>query len=119
MDELFCGSPIKTSKSRSSITDHIIAATGYKFNIQSLPFFSQSLKLQLKHEQQSPLLSSNFESSVSGLYFTSLGSANSFGPAMRFLAGADHTARRISNHLARGQHLHIPPFAKSEKCPEF
>ena len=101
------------------ITDHVIAATGYKFNIQNLPFFNQSLKVRLKHEQQSPRLSANFESSVPGLYFTSLGSANSFGPAMRFLAGADYTARRIANHLARGQHLDIRPFAKSEKCPEF
>ena len=101
------------------ITDHVIAATGYKFNIQNLPFLSQSVKLQLRHEQQSPRLSSQFESSVPGLYFTGLGSANSFGPAMRFVAGADYTARRISRHLAHGQHLRIRPFAKSEKCPEF
>ena len=101
------------------ITDHVIAATGYKFNIQNLPFLSQSLKLQLRHEQQAPRLSSNFESSISGLYFTGLGSANSFGPAMRFLAGADYTARRISKHLARGQQMPSRSFANSENCPEF
>jgi hypothetical protein len=100
-------------------TDHVIAATGYKFNIDNLLFLNESLKLQLRHDQQSPRLSSNFESSISGMYFTSLGSANSFGPAMRFLAGADYTARRIAHHLARSLGLLSPPLAQREKCPEF
>ena len=104
---------------RELITDHVIAGTGYQFNVHKLPFLSQSVKLELRLEQQSPLLTSNFESSISGLYFTGLGSANSFGPVMRFLAGADYTARRISRHLARGQRLRIPTFAQTEKCPEF
>lgn len=108
-----------SSKLQEVVTDHVIAATGYKFNFQYLPFLDQEIKLRLKHEQQSPRLSSNFESSIPGLYFTSLGSANSFGPAMRFLAGADYTARRISSQLARGQNLRIRSFAPSEKCPEF
>jgi pyridine nucleotide-disulfide oxidoreductase len=109
----------KNKRLTELITGHVIAATGYRFNIHSLPFLSQSLKFQLRHEQYSPLLSSNFESSVPGLYFTGLGSANSFGPAMRFLAGADYTARRISYHLARNQRSRAPSFAQSEKCPDF
>ena len=98
--------------------DHVVAGTGYRFNIQNLPFLSQSLKSQLRQEQQSPLLSSNFESNVPGLYFAGLSSANSFGPAMRFLVGASFTARRIASHLARGQRSRALPFAQSEKCPE-
>jgi hypothetical protein len=101
------------------ITDHVIAATGYQFKIKNLPFLSQSLKSQLRQEEQTPILSSNFESSIPGLYFTSLGSANSFGPVMRFLAGASYTAQRISHHVARGQGLHALPFSQPEKCPEF
>ena len=100
-------------------SDHVIAGTGYRFNIQNLPFFSQDMKLDLRHEQQSPRLSSNFKSSIPGLYFVGISSANSFGPAMRFLAGADFTARRITSHLAHAQQLHTGPFAQSEKCPEF
>ena len=100
------------------IADHVLAATGYKFDIRKLPFLSQDVKSQITHEEQSPRLTSNFESSTRGLYFTGLASTNSFGPAMRFLAGADYTARRISRHLAYKRGLHIPKFAKSEKCPE-
>jgi hypothetical protein len=45
-------------------------------------------------------VSSEFESSVPGLYFLGPIAANSFGPVMRFAFGADFTARRISRHLA-------------------
>lgn len=108
-----------TGQSRELITDHVIAGTGYRFNIHNLPFLSQSLKRQLKDEAKSPQLSSNFESSVVGLYFTGLASANSFGPAMRFLAGADYPARRITHHIARSRKLPIVPLAPADKCPEF
>jgi hypothetical protein len=81
-------------------TDHVIAATGYRFALSSLPFLSHALLSQLHSIQQTPVLSPNFESSVPGLYFTGLASANQFGPAMRFLPGADYTARRVSRHIA-------------------
>lgn len=106
-------------KIKELITDHVIAATGYKFDFRKLPFLDEKLKAQLRHEEYAPRLSPNFESSVQGLYFTSLGSANSFGPAMRFLAGADYTARRISKHIVHSHRLKVRPFAPSEKCPEF
>src|SRR5438094_364210 len=80
-------------------TDHVIAATGYRFDLQRLPFLSQSLKAQLRAELHGPRLSSTFESSVPGLYFTGLASANTFGPAMRHIQGTDFTARRISRHI--------------------
>src|SRR5262249_25889466 len=48
---------------RELLTDHVIAATGYQFDINRLPFLTQSLKSELRHEHQSPRLSPNFESS--------------------------------------------------------
>lgn len=81
--------------------DHVIAATGYRFEVQNLPFLGADLRNSVHAEQGSPVLSPHFESSVSGLYFTGLASAPAFGPAMRFLAGADYTARCISGHLTR------------------
>jgi cation diffusion facilitator CzcD-associated flavoprotein CzcO len=84
-------------------TDHVIAATGYRFDLQRLPFLSQNLKSGLRAKQQQPVLSSHFESTVPGLYFTGLASASCFGPAMRFLHGADFTARRVSHHIAAAQ----------------
>jgi hypothetical protein len=48
-----------------------------------------------------PVLSSNFETSVPGLYFVGLAAANSFGPMLRFVFGAGFTSRRLSKHLVR------------------
>jgi hypothetical protein len=87
-------------------TDHVIAATGYRVALRSLPFLSERLLTQLRSVQQTPLLSTNFESSVAGLYFTGLASANQFGPVMRFLHGAGYTARRVARHIAAGRRRH-------------
>jgi thioredoxin reductase len=104
-------------------TDHVIAATGYRFELQRLPFLSDALKSRLRTEQQRPILSSGFESSVPGLYFSGLASASSFGPAMRFLHGAHYTAWRISRHLAAGRRqdalLPAVQFAHGPRCREF
>jgi hypothetical protein len=103
---------------KSLIADHVIAATGYRFNFRNLPFLDQNLKSRIRHEEHMPQLSSNFESSVPGLYFTGLASANSFGPVMRFLAGTGFTARRISLHIAKDLRRPAPTFTQSEACVE-
>jgi thioredoxin reductase len=100
------------------IADHVIASTGYRFNFEKLPFLDQSLKLRIRHEEQMPRLSSNFESSVPGLYFSGLASANSFGPVVRFIAGTGFTARRISAHVARDQRSPAVRLAPLQKCVE-
>jgi hypothetical protein len=108
---------------RQVATDHVIAATGYRFALGSLPFLSERLLAQLRSVQQTPVLSPNFESSVSGLYFTGLASANQFGPAMRFVHGADYTARRVFRHIASSGHRFRLPLAagpsRTLKCQEF
>jgi len=38
---------------------------------------------------------------VPGLYFTGPAAANSFGPLMRFMVGAEFAAPRLAAHLAR------------------
>ena len=80
-------------------TEHVIAATGYRFALGSLPFLSKGLISQLRSIQQTPILSSNFESSIAGLYFVGLAS-QPVRTAMRFLHGARYTAQRVSRHIA-------------------
>jgi thioredoxin reductase len=107
---------------RQIATDHVIAATGYQFTLRSLPFLSERLLGQLCSVQQTPVLSANFESSVAGLYFTGLASANQFGPVMRFLHGAGYSARRVSRHIAAGgRRRHWPLLAgscRASKCQD-
>jgi putative flavoprotein involved in K+ transport len=86
---------------REVVTGHVIAATGYRPDVNQLAFLSQEIRSQLRVAAGSPILSSKFESSVAGLYFTGLAAANSFGPMLRFAYGAGFTARRLSAALSR------------------
>ncbi|HVX77224.1 MAG TPA: NAD(P)/FAD-dependent oxidoreductase [Bradyrhizobium sp.] len=85
---------------RSLVTEHVIAATGYKTDLNRLPFLSPDIRSRLDMIGSAPVLSSNFESSMRGLYFVGAAAAISFGPLMRFAAGAKFAARRVSRHLA-------------------
>jgi thioredoxin reductase len=80
--------------------DHIIAATGYRVDIDRITFLDKSLRNRISTVENTPILSSRFESSVQGLYFIGPVAANSFGPVQRFAVGARFAARRVSRSLA-------------------
>jgi thioredoxin reductase len=86
---------------KTLMTDHVIAATGYKVDLRRLSFMDDNLQSSVQSAEHTPVLSSNFESSVPGLYFVGTSAANTFGPLLRFAFGAGFTARRLSKHLAR------------------
>lgn len=79
---------------------HVIAATGYRVDMNRLPFISSRLRTGIRCAKDTPVLSSHFESSIPGLYFTGIAAASSFGPMLRFVYGAGFAARRLSRHLA-------------------
>ncbi len=85
---------------REVVADHVVAATGYKVDLQKLAFLSDQTRSRIKTVGGSPVLSSAFESSLPGMYFAGLAAANSFGPVMRFAFGADFTARTVANAVA-------------------
>lgn len=89
--------------------DHVIAATGFKVDVRAISFLSADLLRRLELVRTTPALSSNFESSIPGLYFVGLASAYRFGPSMRFVLGAAYTARRIVRALsvARGDRSEV------------
>jgi thioredoxin reductase len=88
------------NKQREVVADHVIAATGYKSDLQRLQFVSAEIRSRLKAADGTPILSSAMESSISGLYFTGAITSNSFGPVMRFAFGARFAAARIARALA-------------------
>jgi cation diffusion facilitator CzcD-associated flavoprotein CzcO len=81
--------------------DHIIAATGYRVNLERLSFLSSEIRSKLTTLAGTPVLSSTCESSVPGLYFVGIAAANSFGPVMRFAFGAEFAARTVTKALAK------------------
>ena len=84
---------------RVIVADHIIAATGYRVDIERLKFLSPQLRSKIKTVNQAPVLSSRFESSIPGLYFVGIAAANSFGPVMRFAYGSHFAARRLTQTM--------------------
>lgn len=86
---------------RQIVTEHVIAATGYKPDINRLAFLSTEIRSQLKTVNRAPVLSSTFESSVPGLYFVGVAAANSFGPVMRFAFGAGFAAKRVTQSMTQ------------------
>jgi len=86
---------------REIVTEHIIAATGYKVNMERLAFLNPAIRANLKCVNGAPVLSSSFESSVPGLYFVGIAAANSFGPVMRFAFGAGFAARRLTQTMMK------------------
>lgn len=86
---------------RVIVADHVIAATGYKVDLERLTFLSSEIRSQLKSVANTPVLSSNYESSLPGLYFVGVAAANSFGPVMRFAFGADFAARTVTSALVK------------------
>ena len=53
---------------KSLTADHVLLATGYKVNMQRLRFLDSQLGQKLKTVENTPVLSSNFESSIPGMY---------------------------------------------------
>jgi thioredoxin reductase len=82
-------------------TDHVICATGYRPDVDRLPFLDTKLRAGLRTVGRAPVLSRGFESSVPGVYFAGIAAAVTFGPLMRFMYGDGFAAQRISSQLAK------------------
>jgi thioredoxin reductase len=80
--------------------DHLIAATGYRVDLERLTFLRPLLRAGMRLERTSPALSTNFESSIPGVYFVGVSAANCFGPLLRFAYGAAFASRRLARHLS-------------------
>ena len=86
---------------RETLTDHVIAATGYYPDLSTVGFLSEEIRASIGTYAQMPLVSAKFESTVPGLFFVGLPAVNSFGPLMRFMVGAEYAAPRVARELAR------------------
>src|SRR6202789_1400983 len=90
----------KDGSNSELIADHVFSQTGYRVSIALMGFLDEALRRQLRKVEDTPVLSSQFETSVPGLYMVGLASAYSFGPLTRFACGAEFTAKHISKHVA-------------------
>ncbi|GAX57747.1 ferredoxin--NADP reductase [Streptomyces olivochromogenes] len=83
--------------------DHMLAATGYRLDIDALAFLAPALRRGVVRVpgSKAPRLTSTFETSVPGLYVTGSLAAPMFGPMMRFVAGTEYAAACVARDAAR------------------
>jgi hypothetical protein len=100
-----CGNQVelKLSDGSCELVDHILMATGYHVDARKYKFLSASLLSALRMIGGYPMLGRGFESSVPGLHFLGAPAVWSYGPLMRFVAGADFAARAVCKSVVRAR----------------
>ena len=83
------------------IVDHALLATGYQVDIRRYSFLSLRLVNSIRCCEGYPELNKTFQTSVPGLHIVGAPAAWSYGPLMRFVAGAEFTSRRLAAGVAR------------------
>jgi len=80
--------------------DQIVLATGYKVNIARLPYLAAgNLLARLETRNGFPVLDDHFETSVPGLFITSMPATQDFGPFFGFTISVRTSARLICDRL--------------------
>ncbi|WML49721.1 NAD(P)-binding domain-containing protein [Neobacillus sp. PS3-34] len=97
---------IVLSDGSEKIVNHIIAATGFRINLDQVPFFEKDLLSIIEREEgftEFPKLNESFESSLPGLYFARPLSSHSHGPTFRFILGLRKTAFSIIPSIVKNK----------------
>jgi hypothetical protein len=76
--------------------DHVVLGTGYQVNLSRLGILSPQLLEKIARADGAPVLRAGFESSVPKLHFVGCYAVKSYGPLMRFIAGAPFAARSVA-----------------------
>jgi Pyridine nucleotide-disulphide oxidoreductase len=82
--------------------DHVLLATGYRTDVAKMTILDRPMRARILHHGGLPVLSGSFESNISGLHFVGASAVASFGPLLRFIAGAGFAARRVTGAAVRG-----------------
>jgi hypothetical protein len=93
------GVEVRLDNDGSASFDHLVLATGYRFDVASLGMLAPALRAAIASRDGSPTLSGGFESSAPGLHFVGAGAVAGLGPLMRFIAGTTFTARCVTRAI--------------------
>jgi cation diffusion facilitator CzcD-associated flavoprotein CzcO len=94
---------LKLSDGSKRSVNHVLMATGYRIDVRKYEFLSESLISAVRLVNGCPVLGTGFESSVPGLHFLGAPGVYSYGPLMRFVAGADFAARQVAQSVVRAR----------------
>jgi cation diffusion facilitator CzcD-associated flavoprotein CzcO len=93
---------VSLSNEEKVLVDQIVLATGYKVNITKLPYLAAGNLLQeLETRNGFPVLDDHFETSVPGLFITSMPATQDFGPFFGFTVSVRTSAKLICERLLK------------------
>ncbi|MEJ2339828.1 MAG: NAD(P)-binding domain-containing protein [Gemmatimonadales bacterium] len=82
--------------------DHVVLATGYEVDVGRVPFLADgNLLHEMKTTDGNPVLDESLQSSLPGLYLTSMMATRDFGPFFAFTVAARAAARIAMGAIAR------------------
>jgi Pyridine nucleotide-disulphide oxidoreductase len=93
------GLRVDSGGTREITVEHVLAATGYRPDLDRLSFLDEHLRSAVRTLAGSPDVGADFQCSVPDLYFVGPAVAPTFGPVMRFVYGADYAARALTRAL--------------------
>jgi len=82
--------------------DHLMLATGYHIDIDKMNLLDPRLRQRVVRYRSLPVLSNGLQSSVPGLHFVGAAAVGSYGPLLRFIAGAGFAAKQVTRAARRG-----------------
>ncbi|MBI1743178.1 NAD(P)-binding domain-containing protein [Candidatus Acetothermia bacterium] len=95
---------VKLDNGKVFEVDHIILATGYRVDVNKVPFLSkESILPNLKTVEGFPVLDESFQSSISGLFFSGLSATKDFGPFFGFVVGCPVAGKMVVDRIKSSQ----------------
>jgi hypothetical protein len=91
---------LKLDDGSERTVDHVLTGTGYRVDISRYAFLGRKLLASIRQVDGYPQLDAGFQSSVPGVHFLGAPAAWSFGPLMRFVAGAQFASRALARAVA-------------------
>ena len=93
-----------TGGTRELGADHVLAGTGYRWDMTRLPFFGEQMLAGLRTVPGtgSSVVGRDYETTIPGLYMMGPAVAPTMGPVMRFVFGSEHAANTVARQLIAG-----------------
>ncbi len=91
------GIEVRLDSGQSAVVDHVIFATGYKVDLSRIPLLAEGNLLDdVETSNGYPVLDEHFQTSVPGLFITSLAASQDFGPFFGFTGAVRTSAKLIA-----------------------
>lgn len=81
------------------VFDHVLLGTGYRIDIARYPFLSPQVLEKITRIGGFPVVDEGFSTSLPGMHFVGAPAAWSFGPLMRFVAGAEFASLAVAHRI--------------------